>query len=295
MIVAPQSFGSILNPHAHLHAVSSLGVFDREGKFHSAPGIDFAPLEEIFRERTLKMMLEKEKITAERVELLRSWRHSGFHIDSSRRIPPGDRESLQSLLQYIERPPVSLDRLTYRADGMVHYQGGTFHPRLGRDHQLVTGIEFLAMLVPHIALRHEVTIGYYGALSTTTRRKFGWIKKDEKEAPKNALTVDDEESEFVKVRKRNWARLIAKVWKEDPELCPTCGSKMVVLAAISSPGQDDVIERILRHRQEWDPPWLRHRPARGPPRRLEFFQESQVPKWNPEDGNQDAAGDVWPE
>ena len=27
MIVAPQSFGSLLNPHAHCHAVSSMGVF----------------------------------------------------------------------------------------------------------------------------------------------------------------------------------------------------------------------------------------------------------------------------
>ena len=42
--------------------------------------------------------------------------------------------------------------------GMVHYQGNRFHPGLGRDHQLVTPVEFLAMLVPHIALRYEVRI-----------------------------------------------------------------------------------------------------------------------------------------
>ena len=35
MIVAPQSFGNLLNPHAHLHSVSSLGVFDSEGTFRS--------------------------------------------------------------------------------------------------------------------------------------------------------------------------------------------------------------------------------------------------------------------
>ena len=40
---------------------------------------------------------------------------------------------------------------------------------------------------------------------------------------------------------------------------------MKILAAISSPAQDDVIERILRARGEWDPPWLRSHPARGPP------------------------------
>ena len=73
-------------------------------------------------------------------------------------IAAGDRQSLETLLQYIERPPVSLRRLTYRDDGMVHYQGNRFHPGLGRDHQLVTPVEFLAMLVPHIALRYEVRI-----------------------------------------------------------------------------------------------------------------------------------------
>jgi hypothetical protein len=67
MIVAPQSFGSLLNPHAHLHAVSSLGVFDQEGTFDAAPDdLDFTPLEALFRERTLKMMLKLETITAER-------------------------------------------------------------------------------------------------------------------------------------------------------------------------------------------------------------------------------------
>ena len=157
MIVAPQSFGGLLNPHAHLHSVSSLGVFDQEGTFHAAPGdLDFTPLEEIFRERTLRMMLRREAITPARVELLGSWRHSGFNLNTTRRVAAGDRKSLETLLQYIERPPVSLKRLTYREDGMVDYQGGKFHPGLGRDHQLLTPVEFLAMLVLHIALRYEV-------------------------------------------------------------------------------------------------------------------------------------------
>jgi hypothetical protein len=54
MFVAPQSFGNILNTHAHLHAVSSLGVFDQEGTFPAAPGdLDFRPLQERFFEKTL--------------------------------------------------------------------------------------------------------------------------------------------------------------------------------------------------------------------------------------------------
>jgi len=60
--------------------------------------------------------------------------------------------------------------LTYRDDSMVHYQGSRFHPGLGRDHQLLTGVKFLTMLVPHVALRYEVKVRTYGALSTTIRQ-----------------------------------------------------------------------------------------------------------------------------
>ena len=40
---------------------------------------------------------------------------------------------------------------------------------------------------------------------------------------------------------------------------------MKIVAAITSPHQDDVIERVLRHMKLWDPPWKRERRARGPP------------------------------
>jgi len=69
----------------------------------------------------------------------------------------------------------------------------------------------------------------------------------------------DEDSEFVALRRKNWARLIARTWLEDPSLCDGCGKPMRAISAISSPEQDDVIERILRARDEWDSPgcWRR--------------------------------------
>jgi hypothetical protein len=77
--------------------------------------------------------------------------------------------------------------------------------------------------------------------------------------------ADEPEDPFTRKRRRNWARLIARTWLEDPETCPRCGTRMEVLAAISSPAQDGVIEKILRARGEWDPPWKRSRKVRGPP------------------------------
>ncbi len=301
MVVAPQSFGSLANHHPHCHSLVSLGIFTRDGVFHPAPeDIDFGPLEDLFREEVFKTLLKKEKITEERIELLRSWRHSGFRVFSERRIAQGERQALESLLQYMERAPVSLQRLSYLDNGEVLYRGN-FHPGFGRDYQLVSGLEFLAMLVPHITLRYECRIFCYGAISTTIRRQLGWIKKEETpQAPKDVVLVDEEDSQFAKVRRKNWARLISKVWLEDPSLCPSCGKEMKVISALTSPHQDDVIERILKSRGAWDPPWKRQRRARGPPKEIEK-QLELVPaesEFAPQDDdefefNQDAPAEWW--
>ena len=153
MVVSPQSFGDLIVAHAHAHAVVSLGLFRRDGRYFPMEDIDFSGLEELFRERFFEMMLEKEKMLPETVERFKSWEHSGFAVNSERKLEADDRPGLEGLLSYMERPAVSLRRLTYRTDGMVHYQGTRLHPRLGIDHQFLTPVEFLAMLIPHIALR----------------------------------------------------------------------------------------------------------------------------------------------
>jgi hypothetical protein len=198
----------------------------------------------------------------------------------------------------MERPAVSLRRLNYRDDGLVHYQG-KFHPRLGTDHQLVTPVEFLAMLVPHVALKYEVTIRSYGALSTTFRKRAGWLQHpptddpprlaiasppgaSEPEPPPPPPPLDapltsrpgstsccprhDEDSELIRNRRRGWAKLIAKIWKDDPGVCRNCGKRMKIIAVIG-PNQPEVIERILRHLRCYHPPWKRARKTRGPPPR----------------------------
>jgi len=42
-----------------------------------------------------------------------------------------------------------------------------------------------------------------------------------------------------------------------------------VISALTSPHQDDIIERILKSRGAWDPPWKRLHRARGPPEAIE--------------------------
>jgi hypothetical protein len=176
------------------------------------------------------------------------------------------------------------------------------HPRLGVDHQLLPALEFLALLVPHILLRYQVSSRLYGAISSRTRKSLGWLEqpptrmpppehgpapqfatrppapgatpgsqghppapRDDAPQPRGPEHEPQDDAPFVRERRRSRARLIAQTWLCDPELCPVCGARRMVVAAISSPAQDDVIQKILQHVNRWNPPWKRGRKAPGPP------------------------------
>jgi hypothetical protein len=127
-------------------------------------------------------------------------------------------------------------------------------------------------------LRFECRIHGFGAISTTIRRELGWIRRDPgTTAPPEVVEDEEDESEFVRLRQANWARRIARTWLEDPSLCGCCAQPMKALSAISSPAQDDVIEKILRARGAWDPPWTRERRARSPPGPGEMLTWSMQP------------------
>lgn len=271
-VASPQSFGSLLNLHPHVHGLCSLGVFDHEGTLYPDPDIDFSQAELPFREELFRLLRKKDRIDDERIEMMRSWPHSGFRVHAENPIDPNNKKALESILEYMERPPVSLKRLSLLDTGMVTYEG-KFHPSLNRDHQVVTGLEFLAMLVPHIALRYESKARCYGAISTTLRRKFGWTPDEaaspdlqtEVEGGSNAASCracqDDKDSAYTIARRRSWARLIRKVWLDDPEECLRCGERMKLVAVVSSPLQDELIKETLTARGEWHPPWS----GRDPP------------------------------
>ncbi len=201
MVAAPRSWGGLDNFRPHLHALASIGVFDRDGVLHLAPfDLDFSALEELFREQLLRLLHRRGKIDGARVRLLRSWTHSGFALHAERRIPAGARDELERQLAYMERPPLSLKRLSLLPDGCVHYQSACFHPGVGRDHQLLPGIEFLALIVPHVKLRYESTIRTYAAISTSSDRRLGWILPSRGRGPRPRaaprLSLDTREVEY---------------------------------------------------------------------------------------------------
>jgi len=106
-----QTFGDRINPHPHVHALVSRGGWTRDDRFIPVPYVDPTASERLFRHKVFTVLLLEELITPQRVELLSSWRHSGFSVHYAVHVAPGDARGGEALIRYMMRPPVSLARL----------------------------------------------------------------------------------------------------------------------------------------------------------------------------------------
>jgi len=69
--------------------------------------------EELFRHHVLRLLKAQGLLSDERIELLRSWKSTGFNTDDSVRIPAGERKTLEHVARYMLRSPVSLSRMQW--------------------------------------------------------------------------------------------------------------------------------------------------------------------------------------
>ena len=213
---------------------------------------------EVYRNRVIWLLAEKELLSQEFARNLLSWRNSGFSIDNSVRVT--DARSQESLAQYISRPPVSLKKIRYeRFKGRVLFHT-TYSEYFGENTHLFDALDFLAELTQHIPPRRVQLIRRYGLYSSRTkgcwsqmphvaaRAPEGWRASQPPDAADHDdlgfEPLDDGEEVTVNARKRAWARLLAKVYEIDPLVCPKCGSQMNVIAVIEDPLE---IRDILAH------------------------------------------------
>ena len=95
-VIAIQSFGDFLGFNPHLHVLGTDGCFYGKGMFRVVPRFHKKDLEKIFRHKVFKMLLSKGKITEDLVNMLLSWRHSGFNVFCGPRIKAGEEEAMEN-------------------------------------------------------------------------------------------------------------------------------------------------------------------------------------------------------
>lgn len=273
-IIAVQTFGELLNFNPHLHILATDGCFYDDGRFMSGITPNPDDLNAAFAAEVLDMLKKNNKINGAVINNMLSWEHSGFSVYCGNRVDSQDAESAERLSRYIVRAPVSQERMTYISEedssdnaAKVIYEGKT-----SRIAETFSALDFLARLVTHIPAKGEQTVRYYGYYSNKSRgirAKAHCPDKDieatESSAEKTVLDVS--ESDLARKRfKKNWARLIQKIYNLDPLECPKCKGKMRVISFIED---EATIKKILKHLDLWLP--ANHSPPAICPERLDTF------------------------
>ena len=95
----------------------------------------------------------------------------------------------------------------------------------------------------HAPTKGEQMVRYYGHYINVVRGKRNKTDADDK------ISCILEPELTDKAFRRNWARLIQKIYEVDPLICLKCSGAMRVIAFIEDP---DVIKKILKHLDLWN-------------------------------------------
>jgi hypothetical protein len=250
VIAVPQTFGSVLNPHPHAHCLASRGVWDEKGQWLPVPYIDTNAAETLFAHKIFRLLKSKDLLSDERIDLLRSFRNSGFSVDTSPTVWPQDTHGLERLCRYLLRCPVSLERihwtpgaktLFYQSKQNAHDDPLFAHPK----GETLDIFEFIARVLTQIPEPRAHGVRYFGAYSSRARalRKRRHIALqslggDDNSTPKDEVELSPKERAATR---KSWAQLIRRVYLTDPLKCE-CGGTLRVVAFIL---EQKAIRKIL--------------------------------------------------
>jgi len=214
------------------------------------------------------------RISAQLVERMRGWKHTGFNVDATRSVPPENRAEQEELCQYILRNPFSAAKITLEQPGDVVIYRSRLNAKIHRNFEVFAAEDFLAALSQHIPDRGAQMVRYYGLYSNKSRGCRSRANPAAKATwPKGSPPPP------AKLPNRKWRDLIRQAWHGDPLQCPDCGKAMRFIALIDDPG---AIEKILRHLNLWCGP-ATFSPARPPPLTRGRGEVSE-PQLHPHDG-----------
>ena len=91
----------------------TVGVWTPDGEWLPVPYVDERRAELLFRHKLLTLLRDRGLLSQERIDLLMSWRHSGFSVHNRTSVYPADNEGLHKLACYLMSAPVKRLHLAY--------------------------------------------------------------------------------------------------------------------------------------------------------------------------------------
>ncbi len=98
-----QTFGERARFHPHVHALVSRGGWTASGEWIPLPYVDEAAAERLFRHKVLALLRRRGLLSEERIDLLLSWRRSGFSVHNRVFVHPRDGREFEALVRYMMR------------------------------------------------------------------------------------------------------------------------------------------------------------------------------------------------
>ena len=177
----------------------------------------------------------------------------GFSLHANTACGPRDRDRLEQLCRYVARPPVAIDRLHRRPDGLLVYKLKTPY-KDGTEYLLFSPEELLEKLAALVPIPRVHLIRFHGCLAPHSKIRSQVVPKHDPEDSPSA-------GHSSHAGRMSWAQLLKRAFQIDIETCSHCGGKTKIIAAILQP---NAIREILGHLGlPATPPVLS--PARAPP------------------------------
>jgi hypothetical protein len=162
LVASIQTFGSYGNWHPHVHALVTDGLIERGGAHLPLAMIEEGVLEERFRRILLRRLYEAERLSAEALERLLAWQHSGFSVHVGDVIEPTAKESLERIGRYVARAPIALLKVHIEADGRVRLHTPP-DPKTGKESRLFDPLAWVHAVTTQIPDPYQHLVRYYGA------------------------------------------------------------------------------------------------------------------------------------
>ena len=164
----------------------------------------------------------------------------GFDLEAAVRISSDDRWMLERVAKYLLRPPLAMDRLKLREDGIYEYglrrawRDGTIAIELSPTEL----IEKLCALVPKPKVH---LIRYHGVFAPNHPLRKRVVPKIPEEEQEVGLGGWKPRGGLVGVGYVSWAQLLKRSFGTDVLRCERCGNKRVLIEVV----EPDAVREIL--------------------------------------------------
>lgn len=214
----------------HLHGAIANGVFLSNGTFKPFDNINPLAINDTFQNLLLSKLHKLALIDDGAVEQILSQEHSGFSVWLGE--PFHDSDSKKFVARYIERGPLSLQKLSIQDDII------TYTTKDGAAHEF-DALEFLALLTSHLPNKYESITRYYGHYSCRIRGKHAKLKAAINSDALNPLP------EPKTTPSKSWAACMKRILELNPLECPRCKSEMRIVSFITDTRETNKIMNSL--------------------------------------------------